>query len=488
MTNNVKSGLTALPLLEDLAEFSGLSGPETQLAISKRIDEYQQQIAQINERILELKSIHNAVTPAPFHKKLPSEILIHIFRHIEPKPRQHIRLSHVCRLWRSAIHQAPEFWVDILRAVPVIGRPHGRLFFKTFVERTAPLSFGLSLRSSNLTMIRQLPNHHRLTFLSIIFSHDYGADLLDLIDMELPCLRHLKCDWAESSELVTLPLAPIRNARTSDRLPHLRTLNIHGRCITAAFVVPSLRDLRIFGAAIVSPNFILNALRACPGPALRSSRLRRLTLNFIPGGRFASLFLSHLKYPPTTQVKIIGETTLLSDYLCHFSPPTPTPATSTIQSLVFTLTPDHNEDFSLCEVKGSSDLSPSRLSMLLRYGLWEISPSVHDHMRRFLDVPSLFSSLHRDLTQVTFNLERGLSVSTGAECTSGVHESLVLAIESRAAMDVSRLDELRFYTQPVARRKKVDAFPPFSTARLERLKAHVRDDVYTGAKDGIGAT
>lgn len=551
-SGNVKNGLTAMgPPLGDPAEFLGLSGPETQLAIGARIDEYQQQIVQINERILALKSIHNAVTP--IHTKVPSEILIHVFRHIEPDAYQHIQLSHVCRLWRSAIHRAAEFWVDILRTIPVIDRAHGRQLFNDFFERTAPLPFGVSLRSGDLTMIRHLPNNHllRLTFLSIAFNRDYRADLLDLIDLKLPSLRHLICNYEMSRAVVDPPIAEIRNARPSDKIPKLLILNIHGRCITPAFFVTSLRDLRIFGAAMVSPDFILNSLRTCPSlekltvedlyeeppgaqtladlrPPIPMGRLRFLTLSTLSGDAFASPFISHLDYPPTTQIKIIGQGTFLSSYLCHSSPPTSTPATSTIQRLVFTITPNHDDILSSCEVEGSSDLAPSRLSVLLWYGPWDF-PAEHDHVSRFLDFPVIFSSSQAPaLTHVTIRLERGLSVSyedwhvvLGAcpqirhfavriascrgllralrkyrllpqlltlsitcENGSGVHESLVSAIESRAAMDVSRLDELRFYTESLLRRMNVDTFPPFSTARLERLKIHVRD-VYAGAKYGM---
>ncbi|KAI1790055.1 hypothetical protein LXA43DRAFT_1018099 [Ganoderma leucocontextum] len=522
MADNVKSGLAVIPPSGDLTEFSGLSGPETQLAVVRRIDEYQQEIAQIHQRILELKSIHNAVTP--FHR-LPSELLIHIFRLIDPNSRHHIRLSHVCRLWRSAIHQAPEFWVGILSTVPVIDHPHGLHLFETFVERTARLPFGLSIGSGNLTVIQQLPNRHRLrlTLLSITFSHDYRADLLDLIDMELPNVQHLK-------------------------FPHLRILNTHGICLTPALIVPSLRDLRIFGPGVVSRTLILKVLRGCPclemltienvhrdpaviidpGPPIPMKRLKRLTLHFVPGESFSGLFLSRLKYPPTTEIDIIGQGRLLSDYLCHRSPLlTPTPATSTIQSLEINLTPKPLPDFSVCEITGASDASPNRFSMTLWDAPWE--GGFHDrngHIPLLSGLPWIFSSSHPGaLTDVSLCFHGGLSASEGnwdvilrafpqiqhftvritscggllhvlqkyrllpqlltlsitCENETGADESLVLAIESRAVMGLSRLDELRFYTQPVARLKEVDDFPPFSTVRLERLKAYVRD-VYTGTK------
>ena len=511
-----------------------------------RIDEYQEQVARINQRILELKSIHNAVNS--FHTKLPSELLIQIFRHIEPTSRQDIQLSHVCRLWRSAINRAPEFWVDILRTFTVIDHPHGLPLFKIFVERSAPLHFGLALPSRELSMIRQLPDSHRINFLSITFNPKYRTndDLLDLIDMELPNLRHLNCYYSPSRSIADPPAPEIRNARTSDKIPHLRILHAHGRCVTLAFIVTSLRELRIFGPTIATPDFILEALRACPGlekltienvshnpeaeahmdsgPPIPLERLKLLTLVSISGKRFAPLFLPRLTYPPTTQIRITGAASCLSDFLCHSSPPTPTPAASTIQSLIVTILPDHTQHLSRCEVKGSSDLAPSRLLMSLYCIKWGDDRD----LKLFLDVPAVF--LLPDVcnvTHLTFSFECGLSVSYPnweavlgacsqirhlavrfASCRTllrvlrreellpqllslsitcengrGVHESLVLAIESRAEMDVSPLDELRFYNQLVARRKEVVAFPPFSRARLERLKVRVRD-VYTGAQDG----
>ncbi|KAM5539762.1 hypothetical protein V8D89_006575 [Ganoderma adspersum] len=509
-------------------------------------------MVQINERILTLKSLHNAVTP--INAKLPSEILIHIFRHVEPNVYQDIQLSHVCRLWRSALHQAAEFWVDILSSIRVIDRPHGHQLFKDFFERTAPLPFGLFLKSGELSLIRQLPINHllRVNLLSITFSHDTLTDLRDLIHLGLPSLRQLTCEYQLSRQLEQFDaMVQIRNAHSSDNFPQLVFLNIHGKCITPAFFVASLRDVYIFGAAVVSPVLILNALRACLdleslaiediheesvgaqaladlGPPVPMEKLTLLTLSSNPGKPFASAFLSHLQYPSTTRIKIIGQGTTLSEYLCYSSPLISTPASSTVQRVVFTLTPNHDEDLSLCEVKGSSDVSPNRLSMSLRYGPWDFDlPSGHDHARRFLDFANVFSSSQAPvLTNATFNLEHGLSIpyedwhtvllacsqirhfavsiascrgllralrrhhllpqletlSITCENGSGVHESLVSAIESRAAMGVSRLDELRFYTEWLARRKENDDFPSFSTSRLARLKAHVRD-VYIGAKD-----
>ncbi|PIL29347.1 hypothetical protein GSI_09398 [Ganoderma sinense ZZ0214-1] len=557
MTVNVdiveNAGFNIISPFEDMAEFVSLSGAETQLAIAIKIHEYQQQIAQINERILALKSIHNAVTP--IHAKLPSEILIHIFRHVEPDACQHIQLSHVCRLWRSAIHQAAEFWVDFLKSLPVIDRPHGRQLFRDICERTSPLSLGISVKSGDLIMVRQLPNTHllRVTFLLVTFRGDYRTDLLDLMDLKFPALRHLTCRYETLKELVDPPSAQIISARLSDNLPRLLILHIHGRCLTPAFLVPSLRNLYIFGPISLSPNLILNGLRACPsleelmiedvfeapdeegqalvgvGSPIPMERLQTLALVSIPGNGFTNRFLPHLEYPPTTDIKIVGQGALVSSYLCHSSPPTSTPATSTIQRVVFALTPNHNEFVSKCEINGSSASSPSRFSMTFWYGPWDF-PADHDHTRHFLDFATVFSSSQAPvLTHVTFSMERGLSVSDEdwhtvldacpqvrhldvriASCRgllrtlrrhiqllpqletlsitcengSGVHESLVAAIESRAAMGVSRLDELRFYTERLARRKEVDVFPLFSVPRLERLKAHVRD-VSIGAKDGM---
>ena len=553
MTDKVENvGSTSIPPPTDLTEFLGLSGTDTQLTIAARIEGYREQIVQINERILALKSIHNAVTP--INAKLPSEILIHIFRHIEPNACQHIQLSHVCRLWRSAIHQAAEFWVDILSSIPVIDRPHGHQLFKDFFERTTPLPFGLFIKSGDISLIRQLPNNHllRVTLLSITFSYDSLAALRDLIDLELPSLRQLTCEYQLSKQIEQFrPMMPNENTHSSDNLPQLVFLNIHGKCITPALFVASLRDVYIFGVAIVSPVLILNALRACPGleslaiediheepvgtqalanfgPPIPMERLALLTLSYNPQDAFASPFLSHLEYPPTTRIKIIGENTVLSHYLCYLSPPISTSAASTVQRLVFTLTPNHYDILSLCEVKGSSDVSPNRLSMTLPYGPWDY-PLGHDHAKRFLDFAVVFSSSQAPvLTDVTFDLEHGLSISYEdwltvllacpqirhitvriASCRgllralrryhllpqletlsitcengSGVHESLVSAIESRAARGTSRLDKLRFCTERLARRKEADVFPPFSTSRLQRLKAHVRN-VYIEANDGI---
>nr|VWP00612.1 Beta-glucosidase (EC [Ganoderma boninense] len=532
---------------------SNLSGTETQLAIAIKVQEYQQQIAQINERILVLKSMHNAVTP--IHAKLPSEILIHIFRHVEPNACQDIQLSHVCRMWRSAIHQAAEFWVDFLRSVPV---NHNYDLFRDFFAWTSPLPFGISLKSNDLLLVRQLQKTHllRVAFLSVTFRGDYrlGGDLLDLIHLKLPSLKHLSCRYETSKELVDAPAEQIRNARSSDNHPRLLILHIHGRCLTPAFLVASLRNLHIFGPINLSTDFMLNALRACPSleelmiedvfetpsqgaqavmgleSPIPMERLGSLTLVSLPGDAFTRRFLPHLEYPPTTEIDIIGFGTLMSSYLCHSSPPTSTPATSTIQRVAFSIIPNHSEFLSKCEVKGSSNSSASRLSLILWYGPWDF-PSDHDdhhHARRFLDFATVFSSSQAPmLTHVEFRMERGLSMSDEdwhtvldacpqirsldvriASCRgllrtlrrhqllpqleslsitcengSGVHESLVAAIESRAAMAVSHLDKLRFYTAWLARRKEVDAFPPFSESRLERLRVHARD-VYIGAKDG----
>ena len=555
MTDNVENvGSTSITPLTDLTEFSGLSVADTQLAIAARIDEYREQIVQINERILALKSIHNAVTP--INARLPPEILIHIFRHVEPNACKHIRLSHVCRLWRSAIHRAAEFWVDILSSPQVIDRPHGHQLFKDFLERTAPLPFGLFLKSGDLSLIRQLPNNHlfRVTALSITFGHNSLAYLRDLIDLQLPSLRQLTCEYQLSMQREQFdPMMQARNAYSSDNFPQLVCLNIHGNCMTPALFVASLRDVYIFGVTFVSPALILNALRACPGleslaiediheehieaqaiadlgPPVPMEKLMLLTLSTHPQDSFASPFLSHLKYPSTTRIKIVGQETTLSAFLCYSSPSISTPASSTVQYVVFTLTPDYDDPLSLCEVKGSSDESPNRLCMSLGYGPWDNGfPSGPDHTGRFLDFATVFSPSQAPvLTDATFNLEQGLSISyedwdtvLGAcpqirhftvriascrgllralrryhllpqletlsitcENGSGVHESLVSAIESRAARGASPLDKLRFCTERLARRKEVDGFPPFSTPRLERLKAHVRD-VYIEANDGI---
>ena len=179
---------------------------------------------------------------------LPSEILLHIFRDaitLRADFMAPIRLTHVCRYWRTLIHNSPSFWLVILDpATKHTYTFHRRRFpiVLAALERSQPIpQLALSMNGAFLPVLSALPEHiSRISTLWLDYSYNTRIDILPLLNIELPNLEKLTlwrfCD--NTSRVLSSIATPV-----FPRLHYLRT-----NCVQFAlkWVTPAIRSL-IFG-------------------------------------------------------------------------------------------------------------------------------------------------------------------------------------------------------------------------------------------------
>ncbi|TBU51588.1 hypothetical protein BD310DRAFT_953194 [Dichomitus squalens] len=116
----------------DLADLAGLSASAVRERTLAKAEEHRR-------FALALLSIHNAVSPV---HRLPFELLSAIFR-AAWKDRSSLRMTHVCRRWRSTALQTPELWADATacESFSLAGPDHPLLeysYMDSLLERSAP--------------------------------------------------------------------------------------------------------------------------------------------------------------------------------------------------------------------------------------------------------------------------------------------------------------------------------------------------------------
>ncbi|TFK87723.1 hypothetical protein K466DRAFT_599236 [Polyporus arcularius HHB13444] len=250
---------------EERARLGGLIPAEAQALTSRLLQENQANISTLLERQLELSRLHNSV--ALFHVKLPVEILVTIFRLAGPltSPQDAIRLTHVCRAWRTLIHNTPVFWTDFLCPPPgndlADGTKHPFIVLDA-IARTAPMRFTLWIFGRFLPTIRTPsagPHLSRLTALYLDCRTVEDKDMRPFYDLSLPTL-----DSLELRLDCSILTRPTDSAESPDRFPRLRALTTTCVSFPLAWVGSSLRVLNIrAGGEQAKTPYDARILRCC---------------------------------------------------------------------------------------------------------------------------------------------------------------------------------------------------------------------------------
>ncbi|RPD59052.1 hypothetical protein L226DRAFT_572343 [Lentinus tigrinus ALCF2SS1-7] len=206
---------------------------------------------------------------------LPLELLIHIFRFVEPTCRGDIRLSHVCRRWRAAIHGTPEFWRDLLavkRVLMTTRRDEHQTLWIDVLERVHQLPLHLTLSHNNLDVLETpflAPYLPRLSVLSVEWEGfpdlepEFQQRMLAL--GPLPSLETLRCIFEDDivSYHRSVPDQATSTAAYADRYPKLRYLEVNVNFLAFRMIVPSLKTL-ILHKGHISLSQLLAAMQQCP--------------------------------------------------------------------------------------------------------------------------------------------------------------------------------------------------------------------------------
>ncbi|RDX54721.1 hypothetical protein OH76DRAFT_991711 [Lentinus brumalis] len=204
---------------------------------------------------------------------LPIELLIDIFRCVTPTERSDIRLTHVCRIWRSTLQRAPEFWAKFLTVPDLITQDNYVRdvgFWHTWVDRTRTQPLQLRLRGRDLDLLKTIAGHLlRLASLhaqwSMVYPREVQRRLLAL--GPLPALEELRltCDLpAPISNFLDLEAAGLEGITPrADEYPQLRHLEVNPDFFIPSMVVPSLKTLVIYHGH-VKFEVLMYALANCP--------------------------------------------------------------------------------------------------------------------------------------------------------------------------------------------------------------------------------
>lgn len=234
---------------EDEARLMALSPHQVQHATLQLIQEYRAKIKAFESYIHQAIDIYNAF--APIHLVLPDEILFEIFRVARPSSPRHIRLTHVCRAWRSIIHNTPDFWADFLGAPGLILAPSDKHspFLQTVIDRSAHRMYALTISCTNLELLNALPSHvSRLSSLTLKFQSGHGGGHLQQFHsfLRLPMLTlasltlELPCGYAHSAQRTNSWL--FRDV-VAEQFPRLATLRTHCALLTPSLALKSLRHV-----------------------------------------------------------------------------------------------------------------------------------------------------------------------------------------------------------------------------------------------------
>lgn len=225
---------------EERAQFVGLRSAELQYTALGVVRDYEEEIRVLYERIRAVKSVYNS--GACINELLPNELLVQIFREAgRTKPIAALRLTHVCRSWRSLIHGTPVFWVDVLNpSEDTLARGERDLsVVKMAFRNSKPVpKLRFSLTGAFLSSMTTLSDHlARISTLSLDCTGKKSRDIHALFALRLPQLEDLSV-WLRCREaLVPADLS----------LPFPRLRRLHTNCATSAvrWVKPTLHSLII---------------------------------------------------------------------------------------------------------------------------------------------------------------------------------------------------------------------------------------------------
>ncbi|KAI0765129.1 hypothetical protein C8Q74DRAFT_1370980 [Fomes fomentarius] len=195
---------------------------------------------------------------------LPDKLLVYIFRDVQPNSARDILLTHVCVRWRAILINAPEFWVDILATPNVItysDRMHeDYTLWHTFVNRTQPRSFSLSLQWKDVNLLDTIPLHlSRIASLSLSYDGRCPDDIIKVYRLGMPTLVSLRCASKTSYKSFSIPEY---QDDLSERFPRLCQLEIFGT------FTPKIA-LRTFTSMTIAHGYLtfadlLSGLTNCP--------------------------------------------------------------------------------------------------------------------------------------------------------------------------------------------------------------------------------
>ncbi|TFK85741.1 hypothetical protein K466DRAFT_664294 [Polyporus arcularius HHB13444] len=230
---------------QERGRFVGLRSAELQYMAVSVIREYEEEIRLLRQRIQGIKSIYNS--GASINELLPDELLVQIFRWVGPRSStvDAIRLTHVCRSWRSMIHGTPLFWADLLDPDGAILARYKTDFWivRTAFEKSAPIP-GLRF-SLNSTFLSCLETHPSLTShisrISTLYFDCIRKDHRDLrpfFRLQMPNLEDLTV-WLKCADARVTP------ADTPLNFPRLRRLRTNCVSFAIRWISPSARQLII---------------------------------------------------------------------------------------------------------------------------------------------------------------------------------------------------------------------------------------------------
>ncbi|RPD55336.1 hypothetical protein L226DRAFT_615590 [Lentinus tigrinus ALCF2SS1-7] len=227
-----------------------------------RIEEYLLKIEELHECFRGVRSMRNAAATINF--KLPPEVIMHVFRCVQPDTRRSIALTHVCRLWRSLVDAVPEFWVRLLdprvsEVVEMTGDEAWHCQLVTdMMRKSSPRAFGTALMSRELPAVdkeRTADCFSRLSSLSLMYSE--GDRLEALRFTSFPCLDTLSL-WREVAHpQEALPFTSMR----SSQFPRLHTLHTNCQSLASCFAYPHLRELSVGSPSILESSLDLPSQR-----------------------------------------------------------------------------------------------------------------------------------------------------------------------------------------------------------------------------------
>ncbi|KAI0823712.1 hypothetical protein BC628DRAFT_1382943 [Trametes gibbosa] len=324
---------------DDQARLIELPPAEIQAFTLLRMQEYRTKIEQLNGFLTELKKVHNAASP--ILRMLPKELLMEIFRFINPTSRADIRFGHVCRSWRDVLQSTPEFWAELVSVIDATVRSETDWeCFLSMLALSFPRSCALFLEGGRLLCMPDARTHlSRITSLVITFEARHLADhlphLSDFFTVGLPRLEELAITISGSCSAFTQQVGSNAGAlylTSYAQVPRLRVLRTNGCLLTAALIPPSLRhvtliggepysgDIRwevhsfpaLFGSLAQCPNLETLELVHCmpcdfdvlphPYPTVQLASLRKLCIS--DHTELVRTFLECVAFPVTTRLEI----------------------------------------------------------------------------------------------------------------------------------------------------------------------------------------
>ncbi|KAH9890429.1 hypothetical protein C8Q73DRAFT_125657 [Cubamyces lactineus] len=246
------------------------------------IQEYREQIAELNRFITSLEHVVN--NDSPILRLLPNELLMDVFRHLRPTERAEIRVAHVCSAWRAILRSTPEFWADLANIPDDITSKTEDDWscYLSCLALSSPQALRLSLRGNRIPRMPEMRAHlPRVTSLTLTFADSqlsqHLPDLYELFTLGVPSLEELELTIHDVffDGIADVPDLGLHDHSSYIELPRLRLLRTHGIFFTAFLARSSLRHVYLINERpmylgtrtymeLRSYSAFLEALRRCP--------------------------------------------------------------------------------------------------------------------------------------------------------------------------------------------------------------------------------